>query len=104
MNPGDPIIPPLQFDIHFADPHAFAILQGLLAGVCHAVEAGAHYGQRFRRGERFAMAGASVVAMAMGDHRPRHGDGRIDVKVSGLAVEAARRRVEPGARIDCVGH
>ena len=93
-----------QLDIHFADAHAFAILQRLLAGVRHAFEADAHDGERFRRGERFPMAGPGMVAMAMGDHRLRHGDGRIDIKVARLAVEAARRRIEPGARVQGVGH
>ncbi len=92
-----------QLDIHFANPHAFAILQGLLAGVRHAFEACTHDGERFRCGERLAMARAGMVAMAMGDHRPRHGDRRIDVEVARLAVEAARRRIEPGARIEGTG-
>ena len=83
-----------RLHIDVADPHAFAIFQRLLVGVGHILEAGAHDRQRFGRGERRPMAGPGMVAMAMGDHGARHGDGRIDIEVAGLAVEAARRRIE----------
>ena len=88
-----------ELHIDVADPHAFAIFQRLLVGVGHVLEAGAHDRQRFGRGQRRTMAGPGMVAMAMGDHGARHRDGRVDIEVAGLAIEAARRRIEPGARI-----
>ena len=88
-----------KLHVDLADPHAFAIFQRLLVGVGHILEAGAHDGQRLGRGQRRAMAGPGMIAMAVGDHGARHGDGRIDIEVAGLAIEAARRRIEPGAGI-----
>ena len=60
-----------RLDLDVADPHAFAILQRLLAGVGHVLEAGAHDRQRLGRGQRRAMAGPGMVAMAVGDHGAR---------------------------------
>src|SRR6516162_7102155 len=37
-----------------------------------------------------------MIAVAMGDHRPRHRVQRIDVKIAGLAVEPTRCRLDPG--------
>ena len=93
-----------QANIDLAETHGFAISQGLLRGIRHILEAGAHDGESFGRGERRAVARPGMVAVPMGDHGARDRHRRIDVKVSGLAVEAARRRIEPGARVQGVGH
>jgi hypothetical protein len=85
--------------IDLADPYAFAIFQRLLVGIGHILEACAHDRQRFGSGQCRTMAGPRMVAMAVRDHGARHGDGRIDIEIAGLAIEAARRRIEPGAGI-----
>lgn len=81
--------------LDLADVHAFAVFQRLLLRVGHVLEAHTHDGECLGRGERLAVAGPGMVAMTMGDHRPRYGNGRIDVKISGRAIKTARRRVEP---------
>jgi hypothetical protein len=86
-----------------ADGDAFAVFQRLLAGIRHVLEAGAHDRQGFRRGERAAMARPGVIAVAVGDHGAAHRHGGVDIEIAGLTIEAARRRVEPGARVERVG-
>ena len=92
-----------QAHLDVADLHALAVFQRLLRGVGHVLEAGAHDRQRLGRGQRAAMAGPGMVAMAMGDHGAGHRHGGVDIEVARLTIEAARRRIEPGARIQGVG-
>ena len=93
-----------QADIDLAETHGFAIGQRLLRGIRHILEAGAHDGERFGCGEGRAMARPGVIAVPMCDECARHRHGGIDIKVARFAVEAARRRIEPGARVQGVGH
>ncbi len=99
-----------EADLDVADPHALAVFQRLLVGIGHVLETRAHDRQRFGRGQRLAMARPRMVAVAMRDHRARHGEGRIDIEIARFAIEAARRRIEPrtgiqglGCRRDCHG-
>src|SRR5689334_15493843 len=88
-----------QAHLDLAGPHAFAVSQGLLLGADHILETRPHDGECLGGGQRMAVARPGVVAMAMGDDRPRYGDRRIDVKVAGYAIESARCRMKPGAGI-----
>jgi len=51
-----------------ADLDAVAVLERLLGGVGHVLEAGAHDGQRLGRGERILVARPGMIAMAVGNH------------------------------------
>src|SRR5690606_32921553 len=71
------------------------------AGTIGAI-ARAHDGDGARCGQHRTVAGAGVVAMAVGDDglvdRPR----RIDMEAAGLAVESGRRRLQPGLGMGAV--
>src|SRR5689334_22635455 len=54
-----------QAYLDLADPHAFAVSQGLLLGVGHILETRPHDGERLGGGKRMAVARSGVVAMAM---------------------------------------
>ena len=84
-----------EADLDLADAHALAVLQRLLVGVGHVLETRPHDRERLRRGQRPAVARPRMIAMPVRDHRARHGEGRIDIEVAGLAIEAARRGIEP---------
>ncbi len=92
-----------QACVDIADFHGLAVFQGLLTGIGHVLEAGAHDGERFGRGECAPMAGSGMVAMAVGDEGAGNRHGGVDIEVAGLTIEAARRGVEPRARIQGVG-
>lgn len=72
----------------------FAIGNGLTAAGEILAIADRHDRERLRRGDGDAVAGAGVVRMAMGDHRPVHGADRVDIEVARRAVEAARSGTE----------
>src|SRR4051812_37169217 len=52
--------------------------------------------ERLVGGQDGAMTGASVITMAVGDQRARHGRGRIDVEIARGAIEALRRWAKQG--------
>ena len=89
--------------VDVADPHTLAVFQRLLGGIGHILEAGPHDRQGLRRGQGGPMAGPCMVAMAVGDDRPRDSHRRVDVEIAGFAIEAAWRRIEPGPRIQGSG-
>ncbi len=49
---------------------------------------GLHDRQGLGRGDHHAVAGAGVVGVAVGDHRPVHRPHRIDEEIAGRAIES----------------
>ena len=88
-----------QADVDVAETDGFAVGQRLLRGIRHILEAGAHDGERFGRGEGGTMARPGMITMSVRDECTRNRHGGIDIEVARLAVEAAGRRIEPRAGI-----
>ena len=82
-----------EADLDVADLDAFTI--GNRLPVLVAV-ADPHDRQRFGRRQHRAMAAAGVVGVAVGDHCPRLGLGRIDPRVGGRHVNPLRMGLDPG--------
>ncbi len=96
----------MQRDTHAADAHALAVRRRLLrAGEALAVPQ-PHQVEGLAGGEHRTVAGTGVVGVGVGDHRPVHRPGRIDVEPAGLAAHAGRRRQQDlvgahGGQIGC---
>src|SRR5262249_10120434 len=68
-----------------------------LAGKVLAIAQG-HQVQGLAGGEHLPMAWPGMVRMAVGDHRPRHGAGGVDIEISDGAVEPSGRGPQEGFR------
>ncbi len=78
----------VQADAHAVVHHHLAIGQALQVQP-RAQPAAQHTGAD-GSGQHLAVAGAGMVGMGMGDHRPRHRAPGVDVEVAGCAVQAGR--------------
>jgi hypothetical protein len=80
-------------DVAHGQPLAIGQRLGLAREVCAVAHA--HDGQRLRRRRHLAVAGARMVAVAVGDdgaiHRPRG----VDEEPAGLAIEPAGNGLQP---------
>ncbi len=87
-----------QADLHPIAGEGLAIADRL--GLAAEVLAIAHRHDLKRLGGRHhhAVAGAGVVGMAMGDHRPLHRPHRVDEEIAGSAVEPLGLGTEQGFR------
>src|SRR6516225_9287752 len=85
-----------QSQAHFADQQDLAAGERLQDAARPLAIARLHDRDRLGRRQHLLVAGASVVAVPMGDDGARPRPRRIDVEVARLAVEPGRRRHDPG--------
>src|SRR5687768_9332071 len=82
----------MQRDTRAAERERLAVLVRLQQGF--RPEAPGQDGQAVALGVVQPAAGACMVAMAVRDHRARHGPPRIDVEVAGRAIQPFRTQLD----------